>query len=54
MSYDIAVVIPPIAGTDAAAWKDLGAMIEQGGAPPALLRSEKGLRDHDDTLAERS
>jgi hypothetical protein len=39
MSYDIAVVIPPIAETDAAAWQSLDAMIEQAGAPPVPLQS---------------
>jgi hypothetical protein len=39
MSYDIAVVIPRIDEADATAWQALDAMIEQGGAPPALLKT---------------
>jgi hypothetical protein len=39
MSYDIAVMIPPVADIDGASWQGLDAIIEQGGAPPALLQS---------------
>ncbi len=39
MSYEIAVVIPPIDNTDTGAWQDLYEMIEQGGEPPAVLQS---------------
>jgi hypothetical protein len=38
MSYDIAVVIPPIADRDATSWQGLDAMIELVGEPPALLQ----------------
>jgi hypothetical protein len=38
MSYDIAIVIPPIADMDASAWQELDRLIEEQGEPPDLLR----------------
>ena len=38
MSYDIAVAAADIAASDAAAWSQLDALIEQRGEPPAVFR----------------
>lgn len=38
MSYNIAVVVPPLPVTDADAWNAVDSLIEQQGSPPAIFR----------------
>jgi len=38
MSYNVAVVIPPIPADDADAWKVLDSLIEEQGPPPAVFQ----------------
>lgn len=38
MSYNVAVVVPPVPADDARAWAALDRMIEEGGSMPAVFR----------------
>jgi hypothetical protein len=39
MSYDVAIVLPPIPDHDADVWADIGAILDEGGQAPAVFRT---------------